>query len=207
MPGDGRHPLREELTNLPNLLTYARIAAIPVVLWMMWAETPAMSFLASVVFSLAAITDWLDGYLARKRGQESILGKLLDPLADKLIVMATLVVAVELGRVPGWFVVLLLSRELAVSGLRSIASQEGLVVEVVQAGKWKTALQLTGLVVVLIHYPYRIDFLVAERVVDFGRMGFALLLLSMSFSLVSAGTYFHGFLRAIARAGAAPRDS
>ncbi len=190
--------LRAELTNLPNLLTMARIVLIVPVVWLMLERAPLPAFLASVLFGVASATDWLDGYLARKRGMVSVLGKLLDPLADKLIVMSTLVVAVGLGWVPAWLVVLILARELAISGLRSIAGQEGLMVEVVRAGKWKTAFQLTGLVGVVVHYPYEVHFGFATTVVDFGAMGLGLLGLSLVFSLASAGIYFRNFLRALA---------
>ena len=189
--------IREEFTNIPNMLTMGRIALIPPVMLLMLEDTPRSAFWAAVLFSAAAITDYLDGYLARKMGLVSLLGKLLDPLADKLIVMATLVVAAQLGHIPGWFVVLLLAREIGITGLRSIAGQEGLVIDVVQSGKFKTALQLCGLIGVLIHYPYVIDFVFVEALVDFSALGFALLALSMVFSLISAFTYFTRFMFAI----------
>jgi CDP-diacylglycerol--glycerol-3-phosphate 3-phosphatidyltransferase len=193
-----RRSTLEELTNLPNVLTLMRIAAIaPVIALMVW-DTPKTSFFAALLFGAAAATDWLDGWLARRRGQESLMGKLLDPLADKLIVMATLVIGAELGRIPGWFVVLLLSRELSITGLRAMASSEGLMIHVVETGKWKTALQLVGLVGLIVHYRYLVDFGFIERVVDFNALGYGLLLLSMVFSLASAGAYFNGFLKAIA---------
>ena len=201
--------IRQEVTNLPNLLTFGRILAIPPVMLFMLQNTPESNFWATALFSLAAITDWLDGYLARRRNLVSLLGKLLDPMADKLIVLAVLVTAVQLtdatgqSHVPGWFVVVLLSREIAVSGLRAMAATEGLEIAVVRAGKWKTALQLCGLVGIIIHYPYPVDFVFATVDVDFGALGLALLGLSMVFSLVSAGMYFSRFLRAVV----APRET
>lgn len=199
--------LREEFLNLPNMLTMLRILLIPPVMILMLSEPDPdtvsagrgqANFFAAVLFGLAAVTDGLDGYLARKRNMVSLLGKLLDPLADKLIVMATLVVAAQLEHIPSWFVVLLLSREIAITGLRSIAGQEGLMVEVVRAGKIKTALQLIGLICLILHYRYVIHFGFAEAEVDFNALGVALLALSMVFSLVSAGIYFVRFLRAVA---------
>lgn len=188
----------EELTNLPNLLTLMRIVLIlPIIALMVW-DTPKTSFFAALLFGVAAATDWLDGWLARRRNQESLMGKLLDPLADKLIVMATLVIGAELQRIPGWFVVLLLSRELSITGLRAMASSEGLMIHVLETGKWKTALQLVGLVGVIVHYRYLVDFGFARHVVNFNALGFGLLLLSMVFSLASAGAYFNSFLKAIA---------
>ncbi len=190
-------PLSEEIKKLPNLLTLGRILLIPPVMWLLLLDTPAGNFWAVLLFAVAAITDWLDGYIARKQGLESLLGKLLDPLADKLIVQAVLILCAELGRIPGWFVVLLLSREIAITGLRAIASSEGLQIDVVQSGKFKTALQLVGLVAVILHGKFELDFFVARMVVDFNVVGFWLLALSMVFSLASAFTYFRGFGRAV----------
>jgi CDP-diacylglycerol--glycerol-3-phosphate 3-phosphatidyltransferase len=197
-----RQVTRDELTNLPNILTMMRIALIPPVMLLLLQETPKANFAAAILTGMAAITDWLDGWLARRRGQVSLVGKLLDPLADKLIVMAILVVCTQLGRIPGWFVVLLLSRELSIAGLRSIASQEGLLIAVADAGKWKTALQLTGLIGITVNSTYSIDFGITEQVVNFNALGFGLLLLSMVFSLFSAGLYFARFMGAIAFQGA-----
>lgn len=196
----GQRPrtLREEITNLPNMLTMARIALIPPVMFFMLLETPTGNFVACVLFALAAITDWLDGWLARRRGLVSVFGKFLDPLADKLIVLATLVIAAELQRIPGWFVVLLLSREITITGLRAIASNEGLMIDVVSAGKYKTALQLIGLVALILHGTFTIDFVFTTQVVDFNAFGVGLLALSMVFSLLSAAMYFYSFLKALA---------
>ncbi len=194
-----RLPLSEEIKKLPNLLTLARILLIPPIMFFILQDTPLGNFIAVLLFSVAAITDWLDGYLARKQGLESLLGKLLDPLADKLVVQAVLILAAELGRIPGWFVVLLLSREIAITGLRAIASTEGLQIDVVQSGKLKTALQLVGLVAIILHHRYVVDFLIVETTVDFNVLGFALLALSMVFSLLSAFTYFRGFARAVSK--------
>jgi CDP-diacylglycerol--glycerol-3-phosphate 3-phosphatidyltransferase len=196
-PRRPRRPLSEEIRQLPNLLTLARVALIPPVMLLILLDTPLGNLLACLLFALAAVTDWLDGYLARKRGLESVLGKFLDPLADKLIVQAILILAAELHRIPGWFVVLLLSREIAITGLRAIASSEGLSVDVSQSGKLKTALQLVGLVALILHNRVTVDFLVTETVVDFNALGVGLLGLSMVFSLGSAFMYFRGFARAV----------
>jgi CDP-diacylglycerol--glycerol-3-phosphate 3-phosphatidyltransferase len=188
----------EELTNLPNLLTMMRIVLIVPVVILMLREDPKSSFLATLLLSVAAITDWLDGYLARKRGLESLVGKLLDPLADKLLVMAILIISAQLGRIPGWFVVLLLSREISITALRALAGQEGLTIEVVSAGKLKTALQMCGLVGLVSWFTYRIDFGFTTHEVNFGALGFGLLILSMVFSFLSALIYFRRFMGAIA---------
>jgi len=200
--------LRQEFLGVPNLLTLGRIGLIPAVLVFMELDGSAAaahdvggqylySFLAALLFAIAAATDWFDGWLARNMGWTSLLGKLLDPLADKLIVMAVLVKLAELGRVPAWLVVLLLAREIAITGLRSIASSEGLSIDVIQTGKWKTAFQLCGLIGLLLHYPYPIDFVVVSTWLDFHAAGGLLIVLSLAFSLLSAWSYFRSFLSAI----------
>ena len=117
-----RRTLAQDAVNLPNLLTFGRVLAIPFLVWLLDAPSPVRGYWACIVFTAAAITDMLDGYLARKLGVVSVLGKFLDPLADKLIVMAALVWMVPMGRIPAWVVVLLLAREISVTGLRSVAA-------------------------------------------------------------------------------------
>src|SRR5690349_15026624 len=123
-----RRSLRQDALNLPNLLTFARILAIPVVMLLIDRGTPEDCVLAALVYSGAALTDMLDGYLARKMNVVSVLGKFLDPLADKLLVMASLIYMVPMGRIPEWAVAVLLAREISVTALRSIASSEGVVI-------------------------------------------------------------------------------
>ncbi|MFT5432767.1 MAG: CDP-diacylglycerol--glycerol-3-phosphate 3-phosphatidyltransferase [Myxococcota bacterium] len=205
-----RSNIREEVWNLPNILTYGRIAAIPFLMYLLYQcevgadpQAEDMSsrlygFWATIVFSLAAITDFLDGWVARNWNLGSTLGRFLDPLADKLIVMACLVMMVELDRVPAWFVVLLITRELSITSLRSIAGSEGIEVRVSQGGKWKTAFQLCGLIGVLVHYEYEVSWGILTMDFDFGKLGFALLVLSMVLSLMSAAQYFRSFAVAAA---------
>lgn len=140
--------------NLPNLLTLGRIACIPLLVVLLLFEGRGTSFVAAVIFSLAAITDWLDGYLARKWQIVTVLGKFLDPLADKLIVMAALIMLIPHGRVPAWAVFLLLAREMIITGLRSIASSEGIVIAASNLGKYKTILQMVAIIALLLHYDY-----------------------------------------------------
>jgi CDP-diacylglycerol---glycerol-3-phosphate 3-phosphatidyltransferase len=128
--------------------------------------------------------------LARKRGLVSVLGKFLDPLADKLIVMATLVWLVPMGRIEPWVVVLLLARELSISGLRSIAASEGVVIAAGEGGKSKTALQMVGILMLMIGYPYRMNFLLFDAgVVDLVHVGRWLIYISLVYSLTSAAQY------------------
>ncbi|PLX88261.1 MAG: CDP-diacylglycerol--glycerol-3-phosphate 3-phosphatidyltransferase [Desulfuromonas sp.] len=145
---------RPLIFNLPNILTMARIAAVPVVLVLLLFESSANCFWAAVVFSVAAITDWLDGYLARKWEIVTVIGKFLDPLADKLIVMVALIMLIPLDRVPAWAVFVILAREMLVTGLRSIASSEGIVIAASPLGKYKTIFQMIAIIALLLHYRY-----------------------------------------------------
>ena len=192
-----RSSLREDAVNLPNLLTFGRVAAIPLVLWLMFQDTPQGNFWATIVYSLAAVTDFIDGYLARRMGLTSLLGKYLDPLADKLIVLATLIMMVELGHVPAWAVIIIASRELAVTALRAIAMGEGVVIPASRGGKDKTAVQMVALVVLMLHDPYVLDFGFYRAVVDMNAVGLVLLYLSVFFAVTSGGEYVALFADAV----------
>jgi CDP-diacylglycerol--glycerol-3-phosphate 3-phosphatidyltransferase len=189
-----RRTLAQDAANLPNLLTMARIAAIPFFVWLLDTPSPVRGFWACIVFTAAAITDMLDGYLARKLGVVSVLGKFLDPLADKLIVMAALVWMLPMGRIDAWVVVLLLAREISITGLRSVAASEGVIISAGQEGKTKTALQMIGIVALLLGYPYHLSYLGLDLgVVDMIHVGRALIYLSLLFSFVSAVQYVRLF--------------
>jgi CDP-diacylglycerol--glycerol-3-phosphate 3-phosphatidyltransferase len=198
--------VRRELTNVPNLVTMGRVVLIPFVLLLIDNYNPLRSFLAGLLYLGAAAGDALDGYLARKRNQVSTLGKFLDPLADKLIVTAVLVTMVALGRVPAWLVVVLIARDLAINGLRSIASAQGLVIAASDGGKIKTALQLVAIMMLLIHFRYPVLGLevLFPRGIDYHLVGFWTLVISMVASLISGAQYMRDFLRAAWRA---PRPS
>src|SRR4029453_13617375 len=127
--------------NLPNVLTLLRIIAVPVVVVALLDETPNGDTLAAIVFALAALTDGLDGYIARSRGSVTTFGKLMDPLADKLLIVAALVSLVSLGRLAAGVAMVIIARELAVTGLRTIAAEQGVVIAASWLGKGKTALQ------------------------------------------------------------------
>ena len=193
--------LLKEFWNLPNMLTLGRIAVIPLFVWFTYDADPFFSLLAAGLFTIAAVTDIVDGFLARRWNMITVVGKLMDPLADKLIVMAALVMMTRLGRVPAWVVIVLLGRELIVSGLRQIAASEGMVISAGQEGKWKTSLQLVGIVSLCIHYVHHMNFLIWEADVDFNLVGKVLIYLSTAFSVWSAGVYFKAFLAMLSRRG------
>jgi CDP-diacylglycerol---glycerol-3-phosphate 3-phosphatidyltransferase len=198
----GASPLLKEFWNLPNMLTMGRIAVIPLFVWFTYDADPLYSLFSAGLFTLAAITDVIDGFLARRWNMITTVGKLLDPLADKLIVMAALVMFTRLGRIHAWVVIVLLSRELIVSGLRQIAASEGMLIAAGQEGKWKTSLQLTGIVALCIHYVHAVDFVTFTVTVDFNLIGKILVYLSTAFSVWSAGVYFRAFLAMLGKRGA-----
>ncbi|MBI4715823.1 MAG: CDP-diacylglycerol--glycerol-3-phosphate 3-phosphatidyltransferase, partial [Nitrospirae bacterium] len=111
--------------NLPNLITFSRILLIPVFILVFYDPTPGRAEWAAAIFFAASLTDWVDGYIARRWGQVSLTGKLLDPIADKLLVLSALILLVDFGRVASWIAIVILGRELAVTGLRAIASSIG----------------------------------------------------------------------------------
>ena len=192
--------LRQEFWNVPNAITLVRIAAIPVFLFFTFEESRVNSFIAALVYAATAGTDFLDGWLARRMKLVTVIGKFLDPLADKLIVVSALVMLVHLGRVPAWIVILVMAREFMITGLRTIAMSEGIVIAAGQEGKYKTALQLAAIVFLLLHYRYPVDFLVVTRDVDANSVGTWLLYMSLVFSLWSAWIYLRGFVGAVYQA-------
>jgi CDP-diacylglycerol--glycerol-3-phosphate 3-phosphatidyltransferase len=192
-----RGRLRQELTNLPNLLTYARIATIPLILWFVEHDSPKNCLWAALIYSIASVTDVLDGFLARISGQVSMIGKFIDPLADKLIVLLLFVYLVPLGRVPPWVVAVVLTRELAVTGLRAIAAGEGLIISASDSAKMKTSFQLIGCVGLLIHYRYTLDLIVAEVDASFHDLGLAFTYMSVVLSVWSGFRYFRAFVQAV----------
>jgi CDP-diacylglycerol--glycerol-3-phosphate 3-phosphatidyltransferase len=138
--------------NLPNTLTLIRIALIPVFIVFLLNDR---SYVAAVVFIVAALTDALDGYLARKMDLITNFGKLMDPLADKLLVVSALVCLTELGEIAGWMVIVILAREFMITGLRSVAAGEGVIIAAGMAGKLKTVSQMAAIVLILLrNWPF-----------------------------------------------------
>lgn len=195
-----RTSIREDAINLPNLLTFLRIAMIPLVLWLMSFGSPKANFWACIVYILTAVTDFLDGWLARRMGLISLLGKFLDPLADKLLVMAALVWMVYLDRIPMWgviAVVILVGRELSVTALRTIAMSEGVVMAAGRGGKEKTALQMTAIMLLILYHPYEVNFFFLKVHVDLVEVGLIILYMSVFFAITSAGEYLQLFVEAV----------
>ena len=181
------HARQKDLFNLPNSLTLFRIVCIPVVVLCLAYEGRWPSFLAALLFGAAFTTDALDGFYARKYGWVTTLGKFLDPLADKILVSITLIMLVSVGRVPAWIVMFIIAREIAVTGLRSIAASEGIVIQASTLGKYKTGFQSSSVIALCLHYDY--------LAIDFHVVGIVLLWLALGFTLWSGWAYFSWFRR------------
>ena len=145
--------LKQKLSE-PNTLTMGRVAAIPLIVVLLYYPNRFCTFLAAMIFSAAAITDYLDGYLARTRGLESTFGKIMDPVADKLLVSSSFIMLVYHGWVPAWVICIIIGRELAVTGLRNIIAGKGEDVSASWLGKYKTGFQISALIPLIIHYRF-----------------------------------------------------
>ena len=189
--------LRRDFFNAPNVITLVRIGMIPIFLWFTWRESRVDSFIGAMIYAVTGTTDFLDGYIARKRNLVTVIGKFLDPLADKLIVMAALVMLVHLGRVAAWVVIVVMAREFIVTGLRTIAMSEGIVIDAGQEGKSKTAFQVASITFLIMHYRYPVDALAFTFDLDANRAGTWLIYVSLFFSVWSAWNYFAGIIRAV----------
>jgi CDP-diacylglycerol--glycerol-3-phosphate 3-phosphatidyltransferase len=141
---------QESNINLPNVLTLVRILLIPVFIMLLIDPTPDRALAAAIVFVVAAVTDLLDGYVARKTGQITKLGRLLDPIADKLLVLSALILLVQVDRVSALIAILIIAREVAVTGIRAIAATEGLIMSAEVTGKYKMALQVIAIVLLVL---------------------------------------------------------
>jgi CDP-diacylglycerol---glycerol-3-phosphate 3-phosphatidyltransferase len=169
----------------PNMLTGLRIAAVPVVVFLLFFPGKVASSLGALIFLLAGATDFLDGFLARRYRIVSRIGKFLDPLADKLLVSAALIMLIPLGRVAAWMAFLIIGRELMVTGLRGLAASEGIVLAADRWGKAKTILQMAALTALILHYPF--------LSINFQRLGTILLWLALIITLISGVWYFQAF--------------
>ena len=176
--------------NLPIQLTLTRICFVPLVVVFLISAESIHSLLAAVLFAVAALTDWLDGLIARRRRQETTLGKLLDPVADKLLVAAALVSLVQVGTLGAWIVVLIIGREFAVTGLRGIAAAQGVVIPASDLAKYKTVAQYVAVTLLILerNVPAGLeaDYLYLSR----GMLGVALFL-----TVFSGVDYFIRFYR------------
>jgi CDP-diacylglycerol---glycerol-3-phosphate 3-phosphatidyltransferase len=193
---------RGEVLNLPNSLTFFRIACIPLVLLFLTVsgETGSFltaldigrklgSFLAALLLTLAFVTDMLDGFFARRYESVTTLGKFLDPLADKILVSVTMIMLIPLQRIPVWMVIVIIAREMAITGLRGIAVNEGIVIQASWLGKYKTIFQCVALVGLSLHYSY--------FGINFHLVGMMVLWMALALTVWSGWDYFSQFSRKV----------
>lgn len=185
----------QESLNVPNLITLTRILLIPVFVGLFVTPDPDRSIMAAVVFVTAAVSDLLDGYLARRSGQVTKLGKLLDPIADKLLVLSALILLLNIDRVSPLVAILILAREVAVTGVRAIAASEGLIIQAETTGKYKMALQVIAIVLLILE---------GTDLAALGNVhlaGTVTLYLSLLLGYVSGGQYVWSFWKQVMAKG------
>ena len=185
----------QDSLNVPNVLTVGRICLIPVFVLVFMEPTPDRSMLAAMIFTVAAVTDLLDGYIARRTGQITKLGKLLDPLADKLLVLSALILLMSVDRVSALVAILIIARELAVTGVRAIAAGERIIIAAETTGKYKMALQVVAIVMLILE---------GTGLAELGNMhlaGTATLYLSLVLGYISGGQYVWKFWRQVVAKG------
>ncbi|MBA3030985.1 MAG: CDP-diacylglycerol--glycerol-3-phosphate 3-phosphatidyltransferase [Proteobacteria bacterium] len=169
----------------PNHLTLLRIASTPAIVLLLLIPNRLTAFLAAMIFSAAAITDYLDGYYARQMNMVSSLGKIMDPLADKLLVSSSFIMLTSLGWIPAWIVCIIIGRELAITGFRNILAEKGKDVSASELGKYKTGFQIAAIIPLMIHYSY--------LTIDFHAIGFFFLWGALVLTVWSAVDYFVRF--------------
>ena len=173
--------------NLPIGLTLTRIVAVPLLIVFLISSSRVHALIAAVIFILASLTDWLDGVLARRRNQVTTLGTLLDPIADKLLVAAALVSLLAIDKIAAWIVVVIIGRELAVTGLRAVAAGVGVIVPASRLAKWKTVSQYIAIIMLILEKGFESAPLHAVATgVLWGALGL---------TIVSAVDYFYRFFR------------
>jgi CDP-diacylglycerol---glycerol-3-phosphate 3-phosphatidyltransferase len=185
----------QESFNLPNLITLARILLIPVFVILFSTPTPDRSLNAAIIFVIAAVSDLLDGYIARRTGQVTTLGKLLDPIADKLLVLSALILLVNVDRVSALVAILVIAREVAVTGIRAIAAGEGMIIAAETTGKYKMALQVVAITLLILE---------GTSLAELGNLhlaGMATLYLSLLLGYVSGGQYVWSFWKQVVAKG------
>jgi CDP-diacylglycerol--glycerol-3-phosphate 3-phosphatidyltransferase len=180
---------RDPSFNLPNALTVLRIFLVPLLVVVLLTRFEGHVYLGAAIFGLAVLTDYLDGYFARRRNEVTRLGILLDPLADKLLTAAAFLSLVEMGLVPAWVVMIILARELAVTGLRNLAAGRGVLIRASRLGKGKMVAQVTAILLLLLSRPAP-----SLRV-----PGLAALAVVVAVTLLSGADYFRRFWKDVVR--------
>lgn len=180
--------------NIPNVITFSRIILAPILfILLLHAPGKFLSLCAALIFTIASVTDFFDGYLARRMNLVTSLGTFLDPLADKLLVGVALIMMIQIDRVAPWIVALIVGREILVTSLRVVAMRENMIIETTMMAKYKTAFQIAAVVALLIHYEYAFG----GFAVDFHSLGMGLLYIALFATLWSGADYFYKFFRRV----------
>ncbi|MGD9334762.1 MAG: CDP-diacylglycerol--glycerol-3-phosphate 3-phosphatidyltransferase [Desulfobacterales bacterium] len=166
----------------PNTLTLFRVAAVPLIVILLMFPNRICTSIAALIFTVAAITDFLDGFFARQRGLVTKFGKVMDPVADKVLVSTCFIMLTSLGWIPAWIVCIIIGREIAVTGLRSIIADNGRDVSASSLGKYKTGFQIAAIIPLLIHFQY--------FTIDFHAIGMIFLWAALILTLWSGADYF-----------------
>lgn len=177
--------------NLPNQITWLRVILVPVIVLALSHGSVEGGYFAALIFIIGSISDYFDGSLARKWGVVSSFGKFMDPIADKILVTSTLVMLIPSGRLDVYMVLILLARDTLISGLRSVAASENVIIPAGVLGKWKTAIQMIAIPAVLIHEPL--------MGVPVGRIGYWILWISVALSVISGVDYVWDYMKAVAK--------
>lgn len=180
---------QRKVFNLPNTITILRMCVIPALFCLITAPEQGWSLVIAILFMIAALTDMLDGYIARKYKIITTMGKYLDPIADKLIVNTAMIMMIPIGRVPAWIVAVTIIRDIMVDGIRAISSTEGIVIAASKMGKQKTIAQGFAVTALIIHYP----FLGA----DAHAVGMIMLYIALFLTVVSGAEYFSKFYKEV----------
>lgn len=177
--------------NLPNKLTLVRIFLVPFIIVFLIAGEKVPNYTAAAIFFAAVLTDWLDGKIARSTQQVTTLGKLLDPIADKLLISTALISLVQVGRAPAWMVVLIVGRELAITGLRTIAASQSIIIHASDVGKYKMLAEVAAVTLLILDWPPR------WGIVAIPSLGLLCLWGAMLLSIISGIDYFLKFWKVI----------
>ncbi|HWB73517.1 MAG TPA: CDP-diacylglycerol--glycerol-3-phosphate 3-phosphatidyltransferase [Nannocystaceae bacterium] len=182
----GWDAFKREILNAPNLITIGRLFLIPPVLWLIDPTDPIRNFIATILFATASGLDILDGVLARRMGLITVFGQFVDPLADKLMAMSVMIWLVQVDLLPPWVVVVMIGRDFYISGLRSVAAKQGVVIAAAEGGKLKTVFQLVGICCVMARYTYEMPL---SGDMSFYSIGMVFLYMSLALSIISAVQY------------------
>jgi len=177
--------------NLPNKLTLVRIFLVPFIIVFLIAGEKVPNYTAGAIFLAAVLTDWLDGLVARSRQQVTTLGMLLDPIADKLLISTALIALVQVGRAPAWMVVLIVGRELAITGFRTIAASQNVIIRASGFGKYKMLAEVAAVTLLILDWPPRLTSM------SLPSLGHLCLWAAMVLSVVSGVDYFLKFWKGI----------